>query len=120
MNRQAEPEHPLHTLAGELREPTTILGGRRDGGRGRHEDRHRLGHRAGIDYRERLAEQLNDTVFAELNALATRLAAEASRTQDLAQRAGLLAEADTVAGLLARLRTMLFTLDPPRPTDPTC
>jgi hypothetical protein len=74
---------------------------------------------AGIDYRERLAQQLNGTVFDELNALATRLAAEASRAQDTTQRAGLMAEADTVARLLARLRTTLFTLDPPEPNPPT-
>jgi hypothetical protein len=75
---------------------------------------------AGIDYREDLAEQLRDTVFSELNALATRLAAQASWTRDPAQSAGLLAEADTVARLLARLRTILFTLDPLDPATPTC
>jgi hypothetical protein len=73
--------------------------------------------KAGIDYRERLAQQLNGTVFDELNALATRLAAEASRTQDTTQRTGLMAEADTVTRLLARLRTTLFTLDPPEPNS---
>jgi hypothetical protein len=73
---------------------------------------------AGIDYRERLAQQLSDTVFDELNALATRLAAEASRAQGTTQRAWLMAEADTVARLLTRLRTTLFTLDAPDPNLP--
>jgi hypothetical protein len=76
-------------------------------------------HVAGIDYRERLAQQLNGTVFDELNALATRLAAEASRAQSIAQSARLMAEADTVVRLLVRLRTILFTLDPPEPNTPT-
>jgi hypothetical protein len=75
---------------------------------------------AGIDYREHLAEQLRGTVFSELNALATRLAAQASWTRDPAQRSGLLAEADTVATLLGRLRTILFTLDPFDPATLTC
>jgi hypothetical protein len=75
-------------------------------------------HVAGIDYRERLAQQLNGTVFDELNALATRLAAEASRAECVTQSARLMAEADTVARLLARLRTMLFTLDPPEANPP--
>lgn len=71
-----------------------------------------------LDYREHLAEQLSGTVFSELNALATRLAAHASSAPDPKHKAGLLAEADTVAGLLARLRTILFTLDPPSPELP--
>jgi hypothetical protein len=60
------------------------------------------------------------TVFSELDALATRPAAPASWTGDPAQRSGLLAEADTVAELLARLRTIRFTRDPFDPATPTC
>ena len=114
IQNQAQPEAREVTGAGTTTPAVDLIGARP-----------RIAHDevpvrvAGIDYRERLAQQLNDTVFDELNALATRLAAEASRAQGTTRRAALMAEADTVVSLLARLRTALFTLDPPDPNPPT-